>query len=396
MHRLLKTFILFAVMAIGCARAETNIGPIIIPAGVLPIPITVSAGSPELTALANVAFNSHGRYRTVASGGQFDLRFTEAGAGQMRVDVTRGGTPVLSQVVSGTSPRNALLRAADLAVKATCGLNGFFASQLAFIGESTGKPEIYVSDLYFREIKKLTSDRAQAMTPRWSPDGSRIIYTSYFRSGFPDIFAIDLGSMHRDTFVSFKGTNSGARFSPDGREVAMVLSGEGNPEIYVSDAQGRHVARRTHLDTVKSSPCWSPDGSRLVFAMEPGPQLYVMPSAGGTPQRLPTGGLSSYCAEPDWSRADPNKIVFTVHTGKTFAVAVADLSGRTPAKVVSKNVPGLDAVEPTWLADGRHVVCTSRSSGLRVLYLLDTESGKATRLSPTSLGECSQASVRGP
>ena len=395
MYRLLKPLLLFAVLATGCARAETNIGPIIIPAGVLPIPITVTAGTPELTALANLAFNSHGRYRCVASGGQFDLRFSEAGAGQMRVDVTQGGNPVLSKVASGTSPRNALLRAADLAVTATCGLKGFFASQIAFIGENTGKTEIYLSDLYFRDVKKLTSDRAQAMTPRWSPDGSRIIYTSYFRSGFPDIFAIDLASLHRDTFVSLEGTNSGARFSPDGRQVAMVLTGEGSSEIYVSDALGRHISRRTRLDTVKSSPCWSPDGSRLIFAMEPGPQLYVMPSAGGTPQRVVTG-FSTYCAEPDWSRADPNKIVFTVHTGKTFSVAIADLSGRTPPKVVSKNVPGLDALEPTWLADGRHIVCTSRSAGLRVLYLLDTETGKATRLSPASLGECSQASVRGP
>jgi len=34
------------------------------------------------------------------------------------------------------------------------------------------------------------------------------------------------------TFESFRGTNSGARFSPDGRQVAMVLSGEGATEIY--------------------------------------------------------------------------------------------------------------------------------------------------------------------
>ena len=69
-----------------------------------------------------------------------------------------------------------------------------------------------------------------------------------------------------------------------------TCSGEGAPEIYVSNAQGRQVSRKTHSDAVKSSPCWSPDGSRLVFTMEPGPQLYIMSAGGGGATRLPQAG----------------------------------------------------------------------------------------------------------
>src|SRR5690606_1547922 len=143
-----------------------------------------------------------------------------------------------------------------------------------------------------------TRDNALALMPRWSPDGSKLLYTSFYRAGFPDIFQIDLGTYQRTTFVSFKGTNSGARYSPSGQQVAMILSGEGTPEVYVSNAQGRQVSRKTRSDAVKSSPCFSPDGSRIVFAMEPGPQLYVMSAAGGSVSRL-SSGFSGYCAEPD-------------------------------------------------------------------------------------------------
>ena len=201
------------------------------------------------------------------------------GGTQVRVDVTRGsgGAPVVSQVVTGTSARNALLRAADIAVEQTngMGLKGFFAARLTFVGERTGHQEIYTSDLFFGEVKQITRDNSNALMPRWAPDGARIIYTSFFRSGFPDIFLIDLASGRRDTFVSLKGTNQGARFSPNGQQVAMVLSGEGTPEIYLSNAQGKQISRKTRSDAVKSSPVFSPDGSRLVFASEPGPQLYV-------------------------------------------------------------------------------------------------------------------------
>ncbi len=337
-------------------------------------------GSPDLVSYANLAFSAHGKYRRVASGGKFELRFTNAGPNQVRVDVLRGTQPLASQVVSGTSSRNALFRAADVAVKATSGLNGFFASKLAFVSERSGHSEIFVSDLFMGEARQITHDNAHALTPRWSPDGTKLLYTSFFKSGFPDIFLIDLSTLQRTTFLSLKGTNTGARYSPSGNQVVMVLSGEGNPEIYISNAQGRQISRRTRTDGVESSPCFSPDGSEIVYASEPGPQIYVMSASGGSPRRV-SSGLSGYCAEPDWSRADPSKVAFTVKMGGVFQVAVLDL--RTGASKVVSHAP-FDAVEPCWLADGRHLVYTARGSNTRSLCILDTESGKSTRLSSIS------------
>src|ERR1019366_3946 len=121
------------------------------------------------------AFGSHGRYRVVASGFLYDIRFALLGGDQVRVEVTRGldGAAIASEVVAGTSPRNALLAAADVAVARTSGLGlrGYFTSRLAFIGERTGHKEIYVSDLFFGEVRQITNDRAIALAPRWSPDG---------------------------------------------------------------------------------------------------------------------------------------------------------------------------------------------------------------------------------
>lgn len=394
MQNVLRLLLLLA-FGIASAAGQGRIGEVRVDVDKNTIPVRVSANTPEMNSLALQAFGVHGRYKLVASGFMYDIRFSVVTGSQVRVDVTRGtgGAPVVSQTVSGSTPRVALLRAADVAVAQTngMGLRGFFTARLAFIGENTGKKEVYVADLFLGELKRVTNDRSPVMTPRWAPDGHRLLFTSFFKSGFPDIFQYDLRTYERTTFVSFRGTNSSGRYSPNGQQVAMILSGEGSPEIYVSNAQGRQVARRTRSEQVKASPAWRPDGSQIVFTMEPGPQLYVIPASGGSPQRLSTG--FTYSAEPDWSRADPNKIACTVRVpGGKYQIAVHNVSsGR--AQVVSK--AGFDGIEPCWLADGRHLVYTARDRSTSVLCVLDTETGKSTPVSRTFTGAM-QANVWTP
>jgi len=398
MQKLLRLFVFLGFAAVSVsAQKSREIGEVTVMTEGNTIPVRVTANTPELRTLAFRAFGVHGRYRLVASGYAYDIAFSALSPTQVRVEVTKGaaGTPVASEVVSDASASRALLRAADIAVEKTngLGLKGFFTAQLAFIGERTGKSEVYTSDLFFSPgtVKQITHDHAFAMMPRWSPDGARLIYTSYRGSGMPDIYLLDPSSGANTVFARFKGTNQSARFSPNGRQVAMVLSGTGSSEIWVSDARGGSPVRRTFSDAVKASPCFSPDGSQIVFTMEPGPQLYVMPAGGGSTRRLVTG--FTFSAEPDWSRTNPNLIACTIKTGGQYQIGVYDLA-KGKAEVVSK--APFDGQEPSWLPDGRHLVYTARSRTTSVLCILDTETGKSTPIIPQDFGPTLQASVRVP
>lgn len=392
MQNFLRLILLANLLAF--TAAARDIGPINVEFDSRMIKVRVSANTAELDALARLAFGSHGRYFLADGGHAFDIRFTAVAATQVRVDILRGsgGTPIASEVVTGTTARQALLRAADVAVAKTngMGLRGFFTGRLAFVGERTGKKEVYISDLFHGETKQITSDRSLVLKPRWSPDGARLLYTSFFKSGAADIFQHDLNGFQRTILVNFRGTNMGARYSPNGQQIAMILTGEGAQEIYVRAAQGGQPARKTRSEAVKSSPAWSPDGSQLVFEMQPGPQLHLMSVAGGTPRRL--SGSFGYMAEPDWS-AVSNKIACTARVaGGKFQVAVCDLAGS--ATVASKAT--FDGIEPSWLGDGRHLVYTARNQTASVLCILDTETGKSTPIIPSSFGPAMQASVWTP
>jgi TolB protein len=394
MKTLSRLLLLLALAAAPLSAQKRELGTVDVGVDKSKVALRVSANTAELNNLALQAFGAHGRYRLVASGQEYEAKFTAVGPTQVRVDITKGvmATAVASEIVTGTSQRNALLRAADVAVVKTngLGLKGFFTAKLAFIRDQGKVKEVCVADLFFGEAKQITHDKALALMPRWSPDGTKIIYTSFFKSGSADIFLLDVATGRHDKFADFRGTNLGARFSPNGQQVAMVLSGEGNSEIYLATAQGRQVSRKTRSDAVKSSPCWSPDGTRLVFAMSLGtnPQLHVMAAAGGTPQRLTTG--FTYAAEPDWSRTNPGKIACTVKAGSQYQIAVYDFA-KGKAEVASK--ADFDGVEPSWLPDGRHLVYTARDRASSVLCILDTETGQSKRISATNLGPVAQASV---
>lgn len=385
---------LLSVSASASVAAQGRVIPITVP-GDKAIGVKITASSPDMQKLAQQAFSVHGRYRVTGGTASYDIRFTALAPTQVKVDVTRstGGAAVLSQTVSGTSARNALLRAADVAVEATNGLNlkGFFASQLAFVITQRGnKGDVYVSDLFLGGAANVTQRNAHTLMPRWSPDGRRIIYTSYFNSGAPDIFTVDPTNGQKNIFANFKGTNMGARFSPNGQQVVMIC-GNGSSNVYVTGAGGGGSPRQlTKNEGVKASPAWSPDGSRIVFAMEPGPQLYVMSASGGAPQRLSTG--SSFASEPDWSVTNPNKIAFTTRSGGSYQIAVYDVAARS-AKVVSS--AKFDGLEPSWLADGRHLVYTARDRNSSVLCILDTETGQSQLISGTNI-QAQQANVLPP
>jgi Tol biopolymer transport system component len=74
-------------------------------------------------------------------------------------------------------------------------------------------------------------------------------------------------------------------YSPDGKQIAMVWSGENddNRDIYVRPVgEGRPVRLTTHPEPDRS-PAWSPDGLHIAFARDSptGVELYLVPAAGG-------------------------------------------------------------------------------------------------------------------
>jgi len=358
--------------------------------------VAVQSADPTLDKIARRAFSLHGAYTlTTEANASFQIRIEPAGNDSILLTIGSGQPYVeqLRRTVPGRDRQDAALRALDLAVEATghkLGLKGFFAGKLAFVGKQRGNPEIYTSDMLFSRVRPLTAERALVTGPSWSPDGTKLLYTSYHKTGFPDIYLIDLRSGKRVPVATFKGTNTGGKFSPDGRRIAMTLSGTGNSELYVSNAEGRNIRRLTTNRSLEASPSWSPDGKRLVYTSDaPGrPQLFEISANGGAGRRIPTD-ISGYCSEPAWNPRKAHQIAFTAAVGGGFQIALYDSKTRRSEILTSVTDA---AVEPAWMNDGRHLVFTERKGGRTRLMLLDTLTKKISPLHNPNFGDASSAS----
>lgn len=356
--------------------------------------IAFESSDPTIATIGKRAFDLHGGYQlTSPNSSTFVVRVERGGSNTVLLTIG-GGRPYVEQyrqTVTGSDLQDAVLRACDITVRATLRVPGFFGGKLAFVGKQRGVSEIYVSDLLFSRVRPVTGDRSLVTGPSWSPNGSALLYTTYHQSGFPDIYKLDLNSMRRVPVANFKGTNTGGKFSPDGQRIAMALTSSGNSEIYVSDANGKGARRLTTNKSLEASPSWSPDGRRLVFTSDAmgKPQLFEISASGGPMRRIATN-VSSYCAEPVWNPVHSNLIAFTAAVGRGFQVVVYD-ANTGESKILTKD-PSADAVEPTWLNDGRHLVFTLRKSGRTRLMILDTKTERVKPLHVPSFGDASSAS----
>ncbi|OGV42731.1 MAG: hypothetical protein A2X46_05575 [Lentisphaerae bacterium GWF2_57_35] len=263
--------------------------------------------------------------------------------------------------------RNLAHKAADEILFALTGNKGFFGARLALVGTRTGSKELYLCDSDGQNLRQLTNDKTVSLSPQWGPDGQTLFYTSY-RSKFPDVYRVDLSSGTRTRIANYPGLNTGGAVSPDGNYVALILSKDGNPELYVKQLSGGGLTRLTQtLKGAEASPSWSPDGSRIVYVSDQSgtPQIYVVSRSGGTPKRLTSRGSQNVA--PDWG--PKGLIAFASLLGGRFQVCLID-----PNTFETKAISPLDAdyEDPSWAPDGRHLACTVSRKYRSSVYLLDT------------------------
>lgn len=270
--------------------------------------------------------------------------------------------------------RMAVHATSDEVVRWVTGEPGVAATRIAFVLLTQGDvKEVYTIDYDGENIQRLTNDGSIALSPAWSPDGTRIAYTSY-RSGNVFIYERDLRT-GRDRIVSDRaGSNITPDYAPNGRTIAFATLVDGNTEIATID--GDRLEQHTKGNRYDSlSPSYSPDGREFAFESSRlgEPQIYVM-SVGGGAARLVSDfvyGGGGYNTSPDWSPRG-RKIAYLSRVEGIPQIVVTDLDKGTGRLLTNEG----SNEDPSWAPDGRHIVFSSRDRDGGGLFVLDSVSGR--------------------
>ncbi|HSJ97715.1 MAG TPA: hypothetical protein VLC53_11615 [Myxococcota bacterium] len=271
-------------------------------------------------------------------------------------------------------------RIADDVVEAFTGRRGVAGTEIAYVSTRSGAPEIWVMDADGGNARQATRNQSINGFPAWSPDGNAIVYMSYLFERSPHLFRLVRGGglkagrmlegLDPRTPV-YRGV-----YDPAGQRLAVVVSMDGAPEIYVVDADGRNPRRLTRHKSIDVSPSWSPDGRRIAFVSDRSgaPNVYVMDDDGGNLRRLTFGG--GYHTAPAWS-PDGRWIAYEVRTGGQFDIWLADPEGQGQAPLVTH--PRSDE-NPSWAPDSRKLAFHSTRTGRPEIFVVDVGGGNVRQI----------------
>ncbi|MDX8347255.1 Tol-Pal system beta propeller repeat protein TolB [Cognatiyoonia sp. IB215446] len=278
-------------------------------------------------------------------------------------------------------------KVADAVYSRITGEGGYFDSRVVFVSESGPKDNrlkrLAVMDYDGANVQFLTDSSSIVLAPRFSPNGDRVLYTS-FESGFPRINVLNVANVGRQQLTTAPGEMAfSPRFSRDGRSVIYSLSNGGNTDIYRTDLGSGQSLRLTSAPSIETAPSLSPDGSQIVFESDRSgtQQLYIMSANGGEARRISFG--EGRYGTPVWSpRGD--LVAFTKQNAGRFHIGVMRTDGSEERLLTSSF---LDE-GPTWSPNGRVIMFsreTQGAGGTSTLYSVDI-SGRNLKAVPIQGG----------
>jgi TolB protein len=297
-------------------------------------------------------------------------------------EIEKGERPVLERTYKGSKEdvRKLTHMWCNEVVKYYTGEPGFFGSKIAFVTRTGRRSKaVMAMDFDGHGAYSVSKNKSINILPAWSPNGSKIAFTSYMRDN-PDLYVAS-GGGGRPVRTSYRyGMNTGASWSPDGSKLALTLSKDGNPEIYVIDSfSGKILRRLTNNRAIDSGPAWSPDGSQIAFVSdrEGGPQIFVMNADGSGQRRVSMNG--NYNTTPTWNpRKGARQLAYTTRADRTFDIVTLDLKSGKYVRITQGE--GVNE-EPSWAPNGQAIAFASTRPGGAGIYIANADgTGDAVRV----------------
>ncbi len=228
-----------------------------------------------------------------------------------------------------------------------------------------------------KSLTRLTDMSTDEWAPSWSPDGTKIVFTSNAQ-GYGSIWIMDFDGNNEiaipNTMYSSCFVNA---WNHDGTKVTFqktIVDGSSNKDVYVINIDGTDLSQITTDWQHEGTPAWSPDGTKIAYiknSLSGGYDLWIMKSNGDDKQQITTNIF--HLDYLSWS-PDGTKIIFYSAVDRQIWMINADGTESTQLTFGEGN-----NFWPSWNSDD-NIAYASDKSGNYDIWLMDENGNNILQL----------------
>jgi hypothetical protein len=266
---------------------------------------------------------------------------------------------------------------ASLALAATAN-SAFSGGNGKIVFESTrdGNYEIYVMNADGTGLVNVSNNSADDHGPEWSPDGSKIVFSSFrVAAGNEEIYVMNADGSSPTRLTTDPSGDFSPTWSPDGTRIAFTSVRDGNAEIYVMNADGTGQVNRTNsAGTADERAAWSTAWpfNKIAFDTNRGTggnrEIYLMNSDGTAQTNLTNHSAEDF--SPNYS-PDGTKIAFDTTRGTSSNKEIFTMNADGTAQTNRTSNAAQD-FRPAWSPQGDQI-SFDRLSGNNDIWTMNAD-----------------------